>query len=56
MYIKSYRGVRFTTIDINRRKKEIVNPFSPLSNYLKYLGGIVSPPRLYSIYTKPRYK
>jgi hypothetical protein len=33
-YIISGRSIKATTIDINRRKKEKINPFSPLSNYL----------------------
>jgi len=59
MYIRSYRGVRATTIDVYRRKKETINPLSPLSsllNYFKRLGGVVSLFRLRSICTKPRYK
>jgi len=34
MYIKSGKSIEATTIDINRRKKEKINPFSPLPNYL----------------------
>ena len=34
MYIRSPRSIKAITIDINRRKKEKINPFSPLPNYL----------------------
>jgi len=33
-YIRSGGSIKATTMDINRRKKETVNPFSPLPNYL----------------------
>jgi len=56
MYIRSCRGIRAIIIDINRRKKETINPFSPLLNYFKYLSDVASLPKLYSIYTKPKYK
>ena len=56
MYIRSGRSIKATTIDINRCKKEKINPFSPFPNYLQYLSGIVSLPRIYYIYTKSRPK
>jgi len=34
MYIKSGGSIGATIIDINRRKKETINPISPLFNYL----------------------
>ena len=33
-YIRSGRSIKATTIDINRPKKEKIDPFSPLPNYL----------------------
>ena len=55
MYIKGYRGIGPTTLDINRCKI-FFNSFNPLINYLKRLGSAASLPRLRTIYTKPRYK
>ena len=34
MYVRSGGSIKAATIDINRRKKEIINPLSPLPNYL----------------------
>ena len=34
MYIKGRRDIRATTIDINRRKKDVINPLNSLLNYL----------------------
>jgi len=56
MYIKSYKSIKAIIINVNRRKKETINPFSPFPNYFKYLSSVVSPPKLYSIYTKLKYK
>jgi len=33
MYIKDYRGIRVTIIDINKYKEEVINPLSSLPNY-----------------------
>jgi len=33
-YISGSRSIGAATIDINRCKKEIINPFSPLPNYI----------------------
>ena len=33
-YIRSGRSIGAATIDINRRKKEMINPLSPLPNNL----------------------
>ena len=55
-YAKSYRGIRPTTTDINGRKKEVINPISYLFNYFQRLGSMASLTKLYSIYTKSRYK
>jgi len=34
MYIRSGGSIEATTVDINKRKKETINPFSLLPNYL----------------------
>ena len=34
MYIRLCKGVKAITIDVNRRKKEVINPFNSLPNYL----------------------
>ena len=34
MYIRGRKGIGASTIDANRYKKEVINPLSPLFNYL----------------------
>ena len=34
MYIRSGGSIKATTVDINRRKKETINPLSSFPNYL----------------------
>ena len=56
MYIRGCKGIRATTININKSKKEVINPFNFFPNYFQYLSSVVDLFKLYSIYTKPRYK
>ena len=56
IYIRSGGSIGVTTVDINRRKKEMINPLSSFPKYIQYLSSIVSLPRIDYIYSKPRSK
>ena len=56
MYIRSHKRIKTIIVNINRRKKNLINPISFFPNYFKYPNSVVSPSKIRSIYIKPRYK